>query len=65
MDLFGWLIAAICCLSVVYGPYGTYSGKAVAGRDVIALYTALNRPVWALGVCWVIYSCATGGGGKS
>ena len=63
MNLLGWLVAAACCLSVLYGPFDTFNGKHVSSRQVIALYTALNRPVWCLGVCWVIFACATGHGG--
>ncbi len=60
--LLGWVISAICCLSVVYGLYGVSNGKSVSA-EVSALYSAVNRDVWALGLAWVIFACITGYGG--
>ena len=55
-----WLLAAVCCLSVLYGNFDTTRGVHIPSKAETALYTSTHTTVWALGVGWVIYSCATG-----
>ena len=64
VNLVGWAVAAVCCLSVVYGPHEHIQGTHIDSKQVVALNSAVHRSVWALGVCWVIFACATGYGGK-
>ncbi|KAK2142229.1 hypothetical protein LSH36_983g00109 [Paralvinella palmiformis] len=59
----GWLLAALCCLSALYGLYGVSSNERVLPSGVNALYASVHRIVWALGVSWVIFACSTGYGG--
>ncbi|XP_052226413.1 nose resistant to fluoxetine protein 6-like [Dreissena polymorpha] len=61
--LLGWLLAAICCLSVLYGNFTTISGRHMPSKHEVALYNSVHSTVWALGVAWVIYACCTGNGG--
>lgn len=42
----------------------TLEDTYVYNRFANAVYIALLRPGWALGVCWVIFACVTGYGGK-
>ena len=62
--MLGWLVAAGCCLSVLYANFDTIRGKRVDSFDVQALYNALSRSAWAVGVSWVVFACATGYGGR-
>ncbi|KAL4225568.1 hypothetical protein ACF0H5_016256 [Mactra antiquata] len=62
-NLFGWLVAAVCCLSSLYGNYQSVEGKHVMSTGESALYAAVVPTVWSIGVGWVIYSCAVGSGG--
>ncbi|CAI2738999.1 unnamed protein product [Dicrocoelium dendriticum] len=53
--------ASVFCLSTVYGLYGVTSGRQAALPTwLAALYTAVHRPVFTLGVAIVVYLCATG-----
>ncbi|KAL3842202.1 hypothetical protein ACJMK2_020242 [Sinanodonta woodiana] len=61
-NLAGWAVATACCMSVLYGPYDSFNGHPNS-NEVNALYNALARNVWALGVSWVIFACSTGYGG--
>lgn len=64
-NMAGWTIAAIFCLSVLYGPFeveaGSRSGQASAFEA--AAYNSLSRTVWAIGLAWVIFACSTHNGG--
>ncbi|KAF8568144.1 hypothetical protein P879_03153 [Paragonimus westermani] len=56
----GFSLSAIFCLSTVYGLYGVVSGQQTPlPISVAALYTALHRPVFTLGVSVVVLLCAT------
>ncbi|WAR03139.1 NRF6-like protein [Mya arenaria] len=61
--LLGWALAAVCCMSVLYGNYDSVRGVHIPSRYESALYTATHSTVWAVGVSWVIYACCTGYGG--
>ena len=63
MNIVGWIVAIGCCTAIVYGDYGTLSGKSDTDQHVIALYIALKRIVWSLSLGWIIYACASGYGG--
>ncbi|XP_064616859.1 LOW QUALITY PROTEIN: nose resistant to fluoxetine protein 6-like [Liolophura sinensis] len=60
--MLGWAIAAICCLSVLYGVYDTYHGHPM-NLDTAALYNSVSRTVWAVGLGWLVIACCTGYGG--
>lgn len=61
--LLGWAVAAICCLSVLYGVRDTYQGHPM-NLDTAALYNSVSRTVWAVGLGWLVFACCTGYGGK-
>ena len=60
----GWVAAAIINLSVLYGLYETYHTGKPLTPDVEALYTAVSRFAWCVGLAWVTVACLTGYGGK-
>ncbi|XP_053384254.1 nose resistant to fluoxetine protein 6-like isoform X2 [Mercenaria mercenaria] len=62
-NLLGWFLAAVCCLSTLYGNFDSVRGKHIPSKEESALHNAVNPSVWALGVGWVVYACATGYGG--
>ncbi|KAK3592290.1 hypothetical protein CHS0354_032680 [Potamilus streckersoni] len=62
LNLLGWLVAACMNIAVLYGLYNP-DNKHVLIEPESAAYTALSRTAWAIGVCWVVFACATGNGG--
>ncbi|KAK7093037.1 hypothetical protein V1264_008693 [Littorina saxatilis] len=63
----GWVVAFIFStfLTLITYEENRYllqdaSGWSVATRTV---HESLQRPLWALVVCWVVFACATGNGG--
>ena len=63
----GWLLAFLgsTVLTLITYEENRYlledaGGWSVATRTV---HETLQRPLWALVVCWVIFACSTGNGG--
>ncbi|KAI4499227.1 hypothetical protein M0802_005810 [Mischocyttarus mexicanus] len=53
-----WIVGSLCNLLVLFGLY--QKRMSVLSR---AIYTALGRNVWAIGIAWVIIACCTDNGG--
>ncbi|KAL3870700.1 hypothetical protein ACJMK2_038744 [Sinanodonta woodiana] len=62
LNLLGWIVAASINIAVLYGLYNP-DNKHVLNEPESVAYTALYRTGWAVGVCWVVFACATGNGG--
>ncbi|RZC31744.1 nose resistant to fluoxetine protein 6-like, partial [Asbolus verrucosus] len=64
---FSWLIWIICLAilltCVLIGHHDLRQVEYDKWKN--ALYIALVRPAWAIGICWVIYACATDNGAIS
>ncbi|KAL5006773.1 hypothetical protein ScPMuIL_015579 [Solemya velum] len=60
--IIGWGFAAFCCMSSLYGLTDAWQTYHLS-VSVSALYNAIGRQAWALGLCWVIFACSTGYGG--
>ncbi|CAH8501899.1 unnamed protein product [Dicrocoelium dendriticum] len=61
ITLTGMSLAAVFTLSTLYGLYGVVRElKPDLPTGVAAFYTAMHRPVFALGVAIVIYLCVNG-----
>lgn len=63
MALLGWIIASFCLALPVYGLWGVVKGTATMSNGVSALFNAVHRSVWGVGLAWVIFACSTGYGG--
>lgn len=70
--LLGWVLAAVANSMVVYGLYPTFSkgGSQLIPENILdnntaAFYNAVSRPVWCLGLAWVVLACHNGYGGEN
>ncbi|XP_066593755.1 nose resistant to fluoxetine protein 6-like isoform X2 [Prorops nasuta] len=54
----GWLLSAMCLLSLLYGLY-----EAELAPMTAAAYSSLSHSAWALGLSWIVIACSTGYGG--
>lgn len=60
----GWSLAAILELSLVYGLYGNVHRGELMNHNTAAFYGAVSRPLWAVGLGWVVIACVSGHGGN-
>ena len=56
-----WMLAAIFCISTVYGLYDSWRGEEMSMAEDIS-YQMFSRLTWSLGVALVIYACHNGYG---
>ena len=61
--LLGWVVSILICIAVVYGPYEAY-GNHIINDEQSTAYEALHRTGWGIAICWIIFACATGNGGR-
>lgn len=61
--LFGWTIAAVVNLSVVFGTWWYVQHSMPMEKNLASFYDAMSRPAWACSLAWVVIACATGNGG--
>nr|CAB3264544.1 nose resistant to fluoxetine protein 6-like [Phallusia mammillata] len=59
----GWLCAAALNLSIIYGLYPTVSHGGALTVNTAAFYNAMARPMWCVGLAWVVIACSNGRGG--
>lgn len=59
----GWLLAAGCMIVTGISAYPFQQKNYKYNVLDVAFYSALTRPLWSLGIIWVIFSCASGFGG--
>ncbi|XP_064459079.1 nose resistant to fluoxetine protein 6-like [Ornithodoros turicata] len=62
LQVLGWLVAITSHFAIMYGTYGWLGGK-LPSRTVSAVYAALLRSGWSLGVGWLVLVCVSGHGG--
>ncbi|CAL1299295.1 unnamed protein product [Larinioides sclopetarius] len=58
----GWVLAVVLSLTVLCGLYGYHQGE-IMEMTRSAIYAALHRSVWSLGMAWIIFACYYGYGG--
>ncbi|XP_076359699.1 nose resistant to fluoxetine protein 6-like [Tachypleus tridentatus] len=58
----GWFLAATCNILVLYGMWPVYKGNLPSDLSS-AMYSALARTAWAVGLAWLTFACKIGYGG--
>ena len=64
MVLFGWIVCFGILLSTVYGIYSDKDNSHIFNVGEYTAYHALHRTGWGVAVCWIVFACATGYGGR-
>lgn len=59
----GWILSSSSCLAVLFATYSWSRGQSARPAESI-VYAILHRTVWAAGVAWILFICATGHGGS-
>ena len=62
--LFGWIVCFGILLSTVYGIYSDKDNSHIFSVGEYTAYHALHRTGWGVAVCWIVFACATGYGGR-
>ncbi|XP_077507816.1 nose resistant to fluoxetine protein 6-like [Amblyomma americanum] len=57
-----WSFSVAACLYGVFGAFKWQKGAAPTGADVV-FYNGMHRTLFAMGVAWVLYACASGHAG--
>lgn len=57
-----WIIAAACCLTMVFGLYGTNNGYPFSKSENV-MYYMFSRTIYSIGIALMIYACHNGFGG--
>jgi len=60
----GWLLGTVCLVAPIISQHLLVPNILDPDKLKETLYTTLSRPVWSLGVSWVIFACVSGYGGK-
>ena len=50
--LFGWCVSFVLLSATLYGLYGPSKNHTFLGRAASAIYNALARPAWGIGLAW-------------
>ncbi|XP_039252326.2 nose resistant to fluoxetine protein 6-like [Styela clava] len=59
----GWAIATALNLAVLYGLWPYVKDGTMMTVSLSAFYNAMSRPIWAVGLAWVVIACTSGYGG--
>ena len=62
--LFGWLLAAVVAISVLYGNYPSLHGGYIPDTPANVIYAILSRFAWSVVLSWIVFACKYGYGGK-
>ena len=57
-----WIIAGVCCLTPIFGLYGTNNGHPFSKSENV-MYYMFSRTSYSIGIALVIYACHNGFGG--
>ena len=59
----GWILSSSSCLAVLFATYSWSRGQSAKPAESV-VYAIFHRTIWAAGVAWVLFTCATGHGGN-
>ncbi|XP_021937403.1 O-acyltransferase like protein-like isoform X2 [Zootermopsis nevadensis] len=59
----GWLLGAVCLLTPILVLHEIIQDDNYYHSIKLQVYAALSRPIWSMGVSWVIFVCVAGYGG--
>ncbi|XP_069696166.1 nose resistant to fluoxetine protein 6-like isoform X2 [Periplaneta americana] len=59
----GWLLTAVALLGSLFGLLPFQQPDYAFNNLETSIYSGLHRPVWTLGVAWLIFACVSGYGG--
>ena len=57
-----WIIAAACCLTMVFGEYQTWNDHPFTKTENV-MYYMFSRTIFSIGIALIIYACHNGFGG--
>ena len=57
-----WILAAVCCLTMVFGEYQTWNDHPFTKTENV-MYYMFSRTIFSIGVALIIYACHNGFGG--
>jgi len=58
----GWLLAGVCLAASILVQQNLIRDSK-SGSSEWAIFTALSRLIWPLGISWIIFVCVSGYGG--
>lgn len=66
MNLLGWVVVIVMVCGCLYGIYNIVrlDNFVYFLKEVMVLYNGVSCIVWGVVVCWVIFVCFIGNGGK-
>lgn len=59
-----WLLTAVVMLYIIFGTYPELREDFQYSRLFSSIYVGLHRNIWTLGICWIVFACIQGYGGK-
>jgi hypothetical protein len=59
----GWLLAVVCLAAPVFVQHQFVQEDFTPSRLEAAFFKTLSKPIWSLGISWIIFACVSGYGG--
>lgn len=59
----GWLLGAVCLIAPLLLQHQFVQDEFSPSQLEFALFKTLSKPIWSVGLSWVIFVCASGYGG--
>ncbi|PNF44093.1 hypothetical protein B7P43_G16235 [Cryptotermes secundus] len=59
----GWLLAFVCLAAPIFIQHQFVQEDFIPSRLETAFFKTLSKPIWSLGISWIIFACVSGYGG--